>query len=151
MMDSISPHKCNCGFRKSGLNFIKMKDMEDKKQIGGDHYLKCGIMPTTYISANNLDFFEGNIIKYATRHKEKGGAEDIKKVIHYAEMILEDVYGILPEAKIKENGDVVMEEQECSCKESPFAVNVKVVRREIETALKKMGLTDRQIKDIFNK
>ena len=67
--------------------------MEDKKQIGGDHYLKCGIMPTTYIRANNLDFFEGNIIKYATRHKEKGGAEDIKKVIHYAEMILEDVYG----------------------------------------------------------
>ena len=151
MMDSISPHKCNCGFRKSGLSFIEMKDMEDKKQIGGDHYLKCGIMPTTYIRANNLDFFEGNIIKYATRHKEKGGAEDIKKVIHYAEMILEDVYGILPEAKIKENGDVVMEEQECSCKESPFAVNVKVVRREIETALKKMGLTDRQIKDIFNK
>ena len=128
-----------------------MKDMEDKKQIGGDHYLKCGIMPTTYIRANNLDFFEGNIIKYATRHKEKGGAEDIKKVIHYAEMILEDVYGILPEAKIKENGDVVMEEQECSCKESPFAVNVKVVRREIETALKKMGLTERQIKDILNK
>ena len=67
--------------------------MEEKKQIGGDHYLKCGIMPTTYIRANNLDFFEGNIIKYATRHKEKGGAEDIKKVIHYAEMILEDVYG----------------------------------------------------------
>ena len=150
-MDSISPHKCNCGFRKSGLSFIKMKDMEEKKQIGGDHYLKCGIMPTTYIRANNLDFFEGNIIKYATRHKEKGGAEDIKKVIHYAEMILEDVYGILPEAKIKENGDVVMEEQECSCKESPFAVNVKVVRREIETALKKMGLTERQIKDILHK
>ena len=150
-MDSISPHKCNCGFRKSGLSFIKMKDMEDKKQIGGDHYLKCGIMPTTYIRANNLDFFEGNIIKYATRHKEKGGAEDIKKVIHYAEMILEDVYGILPEAKIKENGDVVMEEQECSCKESPFAVNVKVVRREIETALKKMGLTERQVKNILDK
>ena len=125
--------------------------MEEKKQIGGDHYLKCGIMPTTYIRANNLDFFEGNIIKYATRHKEKGGAEDIKKVIHYAEMILEDVYGILPEAKIKENGDVLMEEQECSCKESPFAVNVKVVRREIETALKKMGLTERQIKDILHK
>lgn len=151
MMDSISPHKCNCGFRKSGLSFIKMKDMEDKKQIGGDHYLKCGIMPTTYIRANNLDFFEGNIIKYATRHKEKGGAEDIKKVIHYAEMILEDVYGILPEAKMKENGDVIMEEQECSRKESPFAVNVKVVRREIETALKKKGLTDRQIDHIFNK
>ena len=51
-------------------------------------------MPTTYIRANNLDFFEGNIVKYITRHKDKGGAEDIKKVIHYAEMILEEVYGL---------------------------------------------------------
>ena len=124
---------------------------ETNRQVGGDHYEKCGIMPTTYIRANNLDFFEGNIVKYVTRHKDKNGAEDIKKVIHYAEMILEDVYGILPEAKIKENGDVVMEEQECPCKESPFAVNVKVVRREIETSLKKKGLTDRQIDHIFNK
>ena len=64
-----------------------------EKQIGGTHYTKCGIMPTTYIRANNLDFFEGNIVKYITRHKDKNGAEDIRKVIHYAEMILEDVYG----------------------------------------------------------
>ena len=64
-----------------------------EKQIGGTHYTKCGIMPITYIRANNLDFFEGNIIKYITRHKDKNGAEDIRKVIHYAEMILEDVYG----------------------------------------------------------
>lgn len=79
--------------------------MEEKRQIGGDHYEKCGIMPTTYIRANNLDFFEGNIVKYITRHKEKGGAEDIKKVIHYAEMILEDVYGFK-----KEEGSIVMED-----------------------------------------
>lgn len=78
--------------------------MEKKRQIGGNHYEKCGIMPTTYIRANNLDFFEGNIVKYITRHKDKGGAEDIKKVIHYAEMILEDVYGG------KEEESIVMED-----------------------------------------
>lgn len=122
--------------------------MEEKKQIGGDHYLKCGIMPTTYIRANNLDFFEGNIIKYATRHKEKGGAEDIKKVIHYAEMILEDVYGILPEVKIKENGDVVMEEQECT--DSVYEA-VEMSEAEVRTSLLKLDLTNKQIDDILNK
>ena len=51
------------------------------------------IMPIDYISKNNLDFLEGNIIKYISRHKHKNGAEDIKKVIHYAELILEIQYG----------------------------------------------------------
>ena len=124
---------------------------ETNNQVGGTHYKKCGIEPVEYIHANGLDFFRGNIVKYVTRDKDKNGAEDIRKVIDYANMILEFDYGILPEAKIKENGDVLMEEQECSCKESPFAVNVKVVRRDIETALKKMGLTERQIKDILHK
>lgn len=124
--------------------------MEDKKQIGGDHYLKCGIMPTTYIRANNLDFFEGNIIKYATRHKEKGGAEDIKKVIHYAEMILEDVYGIIPEAKIKENGDVIMEEQECPHAET-LAEAIERKEAEFRTALLRQGLTNKQIDNLLNK
>lgn len=124
--------------------------MEEKKQIGGDHYLKCGIMPTTYIRANNLDFFEGNIIKYATRHKEKGGAEDIKKVIHYAEMILEDVYGILPEAKIKDNGDVIMEEQECPHGET-LAEAIERKEAEFRTALLRQGLTNKQIDDLLNK
>ena len=92
-MDNLDPHNCINGFRKRGLWFKEII-MEEKKQIGGNHYIKCGIMPTTYIRANNLDFFEGNIVKYITRHKDKGGAEDIKKVIHYAEMILEEVYGL---------------------------------------------------------
>ena len=50
-------------------------------------------MPVEYISKKNLDFCEGNIIKYISRHKLKNGAEDIKKVIHYAELILELQYG----------------------------------------------------------
>ena len=38
-------------------------------------------MPIEYITKNNLDFLEGNVVKYITRHKLKGGVEDIKKVI----------------------------------------------------------------------
>jgi hypothetical protein len=50
-------------------------------------------MPIEYISKNKLDFLEGNIIKYVSRHRNKNGAEDIKKIIHYAELILELEYG----------------------------------------------------------
>tara|TARA_R100000008_G_C3519389_1_gene133150 strand:- start:306 stop:533 length:228 start_codon:yes stop_codon:yes gene_type:complete len=64
-----------------------------KRQVGGNHYMNFTIMPIEYISKNNLDFLEGNIIKYISRHKHKNGAEDIKKVIHYAELILELQYG----------------------------------------------------------
>ena len=124
--------------------------MEEKRQVGGDHYEKCGIMPTTYIRANNLDFFEGNIVKYITRHKDKNGAEDIKKVIHYAEMILEDVYGILPEAKIKKDGDVVMEEQWCPYGDNVYEA-VEMSEAEVRTSLLKLGLTNKQIDDILKK
>jgi hypothetical protein len=99
--------------------------MEERKQIGGTHYEKCKIQPKDYIRANNLDFFEGNVVKYVSRHKEKEGEKDILKVIDYAIMILEDVYGthiryaVLP----KESSD-------------------------IDTNLKKKGLTPRQINDL---
>ena len=36
---------------------------------------------------------EGNIIKYISRHRNKNGAEDIIKIIHYAHLILELEYG----------------------------------------------------------
>tara|TARA_R110000772_G_scaffold190236_1_gene301059 strand:- start:1945 stop:2226 length:282 start_codon:yes stop_codon:yes gene_type:complete len=68
---------------------VKGKD----RQVGGDHYIDFKIMPIEYISKNKLDFLEGNIVKYISRHRKKNGAEDIRKVIHYAELILELEYG----------------------------------------------------------
>lgn len=65
-------------------------------QVAGDHYKTCAIQPIEFIHANGLDFFQGNIIKYATRHKAKNGAADLQKVIHYAQLALELQYGIKP-------------------------------------------------------
>lgn len=64
------------------------------KQEGGSHYKGKGIQPVEYIKSNDLDYFQGNVVKYVTRHKDKGGKEDIKKAIHYLEMILEFEYGV---------------------------------------------------------
>ena len=59
------------------------------KQVGGDHYKKMVIQPAEFINKNKLLFAEGNAIKYICRHQFKGKEEDVKKAIHYLEMILE--------------------------------------------------------------
>lgn len=61
-----------------------------EKQVGGDHYKSLAIQPVEYIVQNGLGWFEGNIVKYITRHKQKGGRKDVEKVIHYAQMLLEE-------------------------------------------------------------
>lgn len=58
------------------------------KQIGGDHY-KLPIQPVEYIYANGIGFFEGNVIKYVSRWKEKGGVADLEKAKHYIELLIE--------------------------------------------------------------
>jgi len=63
-----------------------------ERQQGGSHYIKMGIQPIEYIIANNLGYLEGNVVKYVSRHSCKGGAEDIKKAIHYLQFILASQY-----------------------------------------------------------
>jgi hypothetical protein len=62
-------------------------------QIGGDHYTKQAIQPIQYIYANKLDYFQGNVVKYVTRYKLKNGMEDLKKALHYLEMIIQQENG----------------------------------------------------------
>jgi len=57
-------------------------------QIGGSHYKDMKIQPIEYINANKMLFLEGSIVKYASRHQSKNKAEDIRKIIHCAELIL---------------------------------------------------------------
>lgn len=78
---------------------LEYEEIMDRQQVGGDHYSKMKIQPTEYIHANGLDFFEGNVVKYVSRHRSKNGAEDILKAIDYCKMILEKDYGIKDEVK----------------------------------------------------
>jgi hypothetical protein len=65
-----------------------------QEQIGGDHYKTFKIQPAEFIEANKLPFLEGCIIKRACRHASKNGAEDIRKLIHEAQLILKLRYGL---------------------------------------------------------
>jgi hypothetical protein len=58
-------------------------------QIGGSHYKDLKIQPVEFIHANGIGFFEGNVIKYITRWKAKGGKGDLLKARHYIDLLLE--------------------------------------------------------------
>ena len=73
---------------------IMEKSSSYKKQIGGSHYRNFRIQPSKFINDNKLLFAEGNAIKYICRHKYKNGKEDLKKAIHYIEMIMERDYDV---------------------------------------------------------
>ena len=64
------------------------------KQHGGSHYKKFKIQPAEFINENKLLFAEGNAIKYICRHSVKGKEQDIRKAMHYLEMILERDYDV---------------------------------------------------------
>ena len=61
----------------------------NEKQIGGAHYAVKAIQPWDFIIANNLGYLEGNIVKYVSRWKDKGGVQDLKKAQHYLQKLIE--------------------------------------------------------------
>ena len=62
-------------------------------QYGGNHYINWPIQPIEFITANRLGFCEGNIIKYVSRFRDKGGKEDLIKAKHYIDILIEQEYG----------------------------------------------------------
>ena len=61
-------------------------------QIGGSHYKDLPIQPAFFCQVNKLNWCEANVIKYVCRHHSKNGAQDIKKAIHYLQLLLEWEY-----------------------------------------------------------
>ena len=62
---------------------------ENEEVTAPKHYVGLGITPLEYITANELDFIEGNIIKYITRYPHKGGVNDLLKARTYLEKLIE--------------------------------------------------------------
>ncbi len=60
---------------------------------GSEHYKECAIEPLQYIEANRLGFHEGNIVKYVSRWRIKGGVADLMKAKFYIERLIERAEG----------------------------------------------------------
>lgn len=55
-------------------------------QVGGNHYKGLPYQPVKFSVDLNLNFIQGNIVKYVSRYKSKNGRQDLEKVLHYAQL-----------------------------------------------------------------
>ena len=62
-------------------------------QIGGEHYKKYSIQPVEFITKNKLGFLEGCVIKRICRYEDKNGREDLEKIKHEIDLLIELKYG----------------------------------------------------------
>lgn len=78
-VDTSQPVACNTDGKEKPL----------KVQVGGDHYKKLPIQPIQFIHANSIPFMEGNVIKYVSRWRDKGGLADLEKARHYLDLLID--------------------------------------------------------------
>tara|TARA_R100000544_G_C2179717_1_gene36266 strand:+ start:341 stop:562 length:222 start_codon:yes stop_codon:yes gene_type:complete len=57
--------------------------------ISPSYYQKGKIEVTDFIIDQQLNFIEGNIIKYVARYKDKSGIQDLRKARWYIDKLIE--------------------------------------------------------------
>lgn len=60
------------------------------QEAGSAHYRKMRIQPIEYIEANELDFHQGNVVKYVTRFRDVDGLKDLEKAEWYIQRLIEN-------------------------------------------------------------
>ena len=66
-----------------------MSDAPLDTQVGGNHYKYFKIQPIEFILANDIPFIEGSIIKYICRYKNKNGVQDLEKIKHFVDILIQ--------------------------------------------------------------
>ena len=73
---------------KESWDKVNEKIQEKEKVNHPDHYNK-GIETIDYIESWNMNFAQGNVVKYVSRYAMKGGLEDLKKAKWYLDRMIE--------------------------------------------------------------
>ncbi len=93
----ISEFNCQkCTFRNVMIDGNVMKSGEVSTitqankmlQPRTERHYDQAIQPIDYITANNLDFLHGNVIKYVSRWQGKDGLRDLDKAMDYLQRII---------------------------------------------------------------
>jgi len=104
-MEIVRKLKCSAGgvyrLQPKGAKKAKAKKVVEKMepvstttvvntvQVGGAHYRNLNPQPWDVIAAWNLGYFDGNVVKYIARFRNKGGVEDLEKAKHYLNKLIE--------------------------------------------------------------
>lgn len=64
----------------------------DLRQVSGSHYKDCPpeFQHWNLVIVHNWDYFQAQAIKYIMRYKNKNGAQDLKKALHFVEKMIEE-------------------------------------------------------------
>lgn len=62
----------------------------NERQVAGGHYRLSAIQPWDIVAAWELNFWQGNVIKYILRAPYKNGKEDFEKARHYIDYLIEN-------------------------------------------------------------
>ena len=63
--------------------------MSKKEKVEHPRHYNKGIEMWDYAHSHDLSFFEGNIVKYVTRWKDKNGIEDLYKAQQYLNKLIQ--------------------------------------------------------------
>jgi hypothetical protein len=63
--------------------------MNSKEAVDHPGHYNKGIETIDYIESWEMDFNQGNVIKYVSRYSMKGGLEDLKKAKWYLERMID--------------------------------------------------------------
>jgi hypothetical protein len=95
------------------------------------------IQPIEFILGNNLGFAEGCIVKYISRWKDKGGIQDLRKVIHYAEFLIEHEANL--QSVVPSGPAVPMDPEVVAILAPERQAAVERVRQKEEALVKRLG------------
>lgn len=86
-----------------------MKTSNNTNQVGGNHY-QFEIEPVHLMVKYNLNWFQGEILKYVSRHTNKNGKQDLEKAIHICDMAIDLKPTIVSKVSLlEENGEEYFE------------------------------------------
>ena len=86
-----------------------MKESKTMNDNINPTYYRKGIETTDYIVSHSMNYLEGNIIKYVTRYKDKGGIEDLKKAEWYLARLIQEAEK--PDFELSTLEEVIAEEE----------------------------------------
>lgn len=69
-------------------NFMSDLNKETDK-IKPKYYHKGNVDTIQFCIENDLDFLQGNVVKYVVRYKNKNGLEDLNKAMEYLKRLIE--------------------------------------------------------------
>lgn len=87
-----------CVEEQPGYNWFLERFVPVDEIKAPTHYTqRGGIEPIDFITSNNMNWLEGNVVKYVYRYGFKGGEQDLKKAQFYLQKLMEVTYGLQEE------------------------------------------------------